>query len=473
MSYEIERIKKILPITNELSSTFCLAKWHHVTIYLQTGETHSCYHPAPHKIPLEEVKSNPSALHNTSHKKQERLQMLNGEKPVGCTYCWNVEALGDDYVSDRHIRTASIYTEERFKEIKNNPWNFDINPEYIELSFGNECNFKCGYCHPKASSRYYREIQQFGPYDMVNNHRQDIDWFETYPEDNNPYVDAWWKWWPDVRKTLNILRLTGGEPLMHKSTWRLLDSMKQDPLPHLELNINSNLGVKTEWVQRLSDNVVELLNTNSIRKFKLFSSIDTWNKRAEYIRTGLDLELWEKNLDTYVRTTRSHVTFMITFNILTVTTFTSLLEKILEWRKLYNDIIPDDEERPLERKIRFDTPHLKEPLQYDMNILPKEEFMPYMYAHLKFIEDNCDENDVTKFSQLEYERFKRVVKYMESSIYPEHKLAEGRKDFYNWFTEFDRRRGTNFLETFPEYETFYLSGKDEKATSRTLPVIRF
>ena len=53
---ELDQIKKILPITNaEISPTFCLAKWHHTTIYLATGETHSCYHPAPHPIPLEEL----------------------------------------------------------------------------------------------------------------------------------------------------------------------------------------------------------------------------------------------------------------------------------------------------------------------------------------------------------------------------------------------------------------------------------
>ena len=101
-NYEHDRIKEILPkIEAKTSPTFCLAKWHHVTIYLHLGETHSCYHPQPHVIPLEELKENPSALHNTKHKKLERKQMLEGEKPVGCTYCWNVEAMGPDYISDR------------------------------------------------------------------------------------------------------------------------------------------------------------------------------------------------------------------------------------------------------------------------------------------------------------------------------------------------------------------------------------
>jgi hypothetical protein len=154
--------------------------------------------------------------------------------------------------------------------------------------------------------------------------------------------------------------------------------------------------------------------------------------------------------------TTSPVTFMITFNILTVTNFKSLLEKLLEWRKKYHR--PEDQRF---RRIGFDTPHLKEPLQYDMNILPKEEFMPYMYSSLKYMEDNLNEEDPTKFSQQEYDKFSRVVKYMETTVYPNHKLKEGRKDFYNWFTEYDRRRGTNFEETFPELINFYYNCKDE------------
>ena len=65
----VDRIKKFIPIMNEVSPTFCMAKWHHTTIYLQSGETHSCYHPRPHKIPLEEIQIDPSALHNTEQKK--------------------------------------------------------------------------------------------------------------------------------------------------------------------------------------------------------------------------------------------------------------------------------------------------------------------------------------------------------------------------------------------------------------------
>jgi pyruvate-formate lyase-activating enzyme len=419
---------------------------------LHTGDTHSCYHPAPHRISLSEIKDNPSALHNTLTKKKERAKMLIGEKPEGCKYCWNVESLGADHISDRMIRNQSIYKPERVEEILTKPWDFNVNPEYVEVAFSNECNFKCGYCHPMASSAYHAEIKKFGKVEGVSNHALDIDWFKPMEEDQNPYIKAWWEWWPELSKTLNILRITGGEPLMHKSTWNLFERLKQEPRPHLELNLNSNLGISPRLVNKLSNNVNELLETKSIKKFKLYSSIDSFGERAEYMRTGLNVELWESNMKNYLDITGADITFMCTFNVLSVTSFTLFLEKMLEWRKQYH--------QPNRRRIRFDTPYLKEPLQYDMHILPKEEYLPYFDKILKFIEDNTDEKDTTKFSELEYQRFRRVRNYFASVTYDENKITEGRKDFYNWFNEYDKRRNVNFLKTFPEMQNFYILCKD-------------
>ena len=444
-----QRIIEIQDITNTISPTFCLAKWHHTTIYLQTGETHSCYHPAPHRIPLEELRGNPSALHNTNQKKYERLEMFNGEKPAGCQYCWNIEKLGMDYISDRKERNASIYTTERFEQIRDGDWDQNINPQYIEISFGNECNFKCGYCHPKASSAYYKEIKTHGRY-PVKNHGFGIDDLTIYEEETNPYVKAWWDWWPEARKTLTILRITGGEPLLQQSTWRLLDDLEINPLPNLELNINSNFGVKPVLIDRLTEKVSNLIKGGKIKDFKIFTSIDTWGAQAEYIRTGLNLETWERNLDTYLTGTGLPVTFMIKFNILSVPGFQKLLDKILEWRTKYNGYDQNKWQR-----IRFDTPYLKEPLQYDMNLLPKEQFMPYMRSHLEFIRNNIDDKDRTKFSEIEYEKFRRVVDYMDKTTYAPERIAEGRQDFYAWVTEYDRRRATDFASTFPELAGFY------------------
>lgn len=449
---EVNKIRKTIKIMNEVSPTFCLAKWHHTTIYLHTGQTHSCYHPRPHDIPIIELENNPSALHNTLQKKRERAQMLVGEKPIGCQYCWNVESLGDDYISDRLIRNDSIYSPSRLEEIITQPWDFNINPEYIEVAFSNECNFKCGYCHPMSSTSYHNEIKKFGPVKAVKNHNINVDWFKPFEEESNPYIEAWWKWWPEMSKTLNILRITGGEPLTHKSTWKLFDLLRNDPRPNLELNLNSNLGVKTSLVEKLAENALELYNDKKIKTFKIFTSLESWGNRAEYIRTGLKTDLWETNLDTFVTKTGAPVSIMCTFNILSVTSFIDFLKKVLEWRKKYQTVLNPT---GYGRRIRFDTPYLKEPLQYDMLILPKETYLHYFDEILKFINDNKDEYDPTKFTDLEYERFRRVRDYFATKEYSPEKVIEGRQDFYHWFVEYDKRRNVNFLETFPEMKDFW------------------
>jgi hypothetical protein len=43
---------------------------------------------------------------------------------------------------------------------------------------------------------------------------------------------------------------------------------------------------------------------------------------------------------------------------------------------------------------------------------------------------------------------------METTLYTQERLLEGKRDFFNWFTEYDRRRGTDFVKTFPDLKEF-------------------
>ena len=61
---------------------FCLAKWTQVTMHLGIGLTHSCHHPVQHKIPLSELQRNPTALHNTKYKKEQRKKGLEEERGI-------------------------------------------------------------------------------------------------------------------------------------------------------------------------------------------------------------------------------------------------------------------------------------------------------------------------------------------------------------------------------------------------------
>ena len=93
----IEVLKEKRIKINEISPSFCSAKWLQTTLYLQNGYNHSCHHPSPHKIPVQEVLDNPAALHNSNFKKQQRIKMLNGERPSECDYCWRIEDQDKDH----------------------------------------------------------------------------------------------------------------------------------------------------------------------------------------------------------------------------------------------------------------------------------------------------------------------------------------------------------------------------------------
>ena len=108
MSSEEQKYKKVIEILNSVSPSFCLAKWFNVSIHIPTGQTHSCYHPRSHKVPLEEVQANPGAIHNTIYKKSQRKLMLEGERPKECEYCWTRPPKPSDCEPIQDVGTESL-----------------------------------------------------------------------------------------------------------------------------------------------------------------------------------------------------------------------------------------------------------------------------------------------------------------------------------------------------------------------------
>ena len=208
-----------------------------------------------------------------------------------------------------------------------------------------------------------------------------------------------------------------------------------------------------------------------IKSFKLFTSLDSWGPQAEYVRHGLNLSVFEHNLKSFLTQTTLPVTFMITFNIFCIPNFTQLLQKLLDWRAEFQSVQTDP---LLFHRIRFDISYLKEPLQFDINILPKDEFLPYLEESLEFIKKNIDDTSKRHFSYMEYQRFLRTYEYMKSTHYDDKKIVEGRKDFYTFFTEYDRRKNTSLQTTFPELGNFWSTCADmvnpKKGSQHAVPI---
>jgi hypothetical protein len=140
-----------------------------------------------------------------------------GARPTECDYCWNVEDNSDRF-SDRIFKSGESWSYPFINDIIQSDWRDDFNPKYVEVAFSNACNFKCSYCGPAYSSKWMEEIQEFGAYPTLDNFNS-VDWMKNedkcqFQKEHNPYVEAFWKWWPDLYRDLHTFRITGGEPLM-------------------------------------------------------------------------------------------------------------------------------------------------------------------------------------------------------------------------------------------------------------------
>ena len=234
---------------NSISPSFCAAKWYNVSLHLGHGFKNSCHLPLPHPIDVNKLKDNPGEFHNTDFSKRQRKMMLEGKRPAECSYCWKIEDIGRDNIADR-IYKSRIYKEEDIAAIKDLPWDADIIPKTIEASFDRVCNFACSYCNAGYSTTWGKDIEKNGPYQKFKSvsagaYQNAGSWADANGKYNeqNPYVDAFLKWWPElIDGGLEEIRITGGEPCASPNFWSFLDTMKNYPSDKLRLSSKFQLG---------------------------------------------------------------------------------------------------------------------------------------------------------------------------------------------------------------------------------------
>ena len=582
---------------NKISPSMCMAKWLQVSLHLPQGRTHSCYHPPTHPIPLDELKANPNALHNTKFKLEERRQMINGERPKGCQYCWNVEdapnSLGEvgEQLSDRHYRSSEWWVKDAWDEVVENAWDHDIAPRYVEVNFNQACNFKCSYCSPHLSTAWEDDIKEHGSFNFSDggghNNIQELKTVGLMPLEvarkDNPYITAFWEWFPNIYSNLKIFRMTGGEPLMDKNTFKVLDYIRDNPNPNLEVSLTTNMCPPDdalfdkfiEKIQELEKPLIdennptvkevdfkELLFTKPVDNKKrsvLFFALDPkdgskfdtwkqyiveeslhgvdswliqpnidtikaddisqkfeglgpctdkkdnsflylnnyirdeeWNKwthlfenvtckhisvfisvdgagpQAEYIRDGLDWEKLMSNVDRLLsETTRVSVTFINTFNLLSIPSLGEFLDYILALREKFGyNYQVEQKHKVLAQKIWFDVPYMRDPNWFNIQLADEEmintiqENIDFMKGHV--LADEAYGLSYTGFKNYEVLKLERDLAWAkEGRNMSSEDLSDKLIRFHEYFTQYDERRNLNFLETFPEMTDFWNEAKEE------------
>lgn len=436
-------------VINKLSKSFCGAKWYNATIWLGNGTTASCHHPPAHKIPLEEVAKSYKAIHNTTYKKAVRKQMMEGVRPKECEYCWKIEDLGDDKVSDRVYKSV-IYTDEELIQAKKEfGYTEDVDLKTLEIAFDPNCNFGCSYCNASFSTTWQKDIKKFGPYqnlvsDGAGAFQHDGSHAMPYgrKNENNPYIEAFWKWWEaELQHTLRELRVTGGEPSMSPDFWKLMDWWKDHKDCNVEFAVNSNLGQKEQLLDALID------ASHNVKKFTIYTSCEAIGLQAEYIRYGL---VWEKWLENMYRVNREanvkSVNVMMTINALCLFSITEFMDEMMKLKKEFG---------PNAAVMSFNI--LRFPSFQSIVTLPNEirvERADVLEAWLN-ANWNGGSNGLLDMERDGIIRLIEYIRKIDTGHAHTSSLESRQRDWKSFYSQYDRRRNKNFLEAFPELKEWW------------------
>jgi len=280
--------------------TLCMAPWTHTYLSPQTERRMCCAsrEPAQNFEQYIDTKSGtgryiPVTLEahwNSPHMQSVRRRMLAGETLPECEVC-NDQLLNTDV-----YRTYFWHLfQHKYDDVIGKT---DLNgrtsmlPVSWDYRFSNLCNFKCRTCGDMLSSSWETEQRQ----------HQMIDWSNT--------KNTWMQ--PDVRREISQFQDTqieeefsraveehrveeiywvGGEPLMYEQHWRYMKRI-------IELgdggNVYARYNTNLSRVNYRDSNLYRDVLAH-VRDWQICASIDGTGPIGEYIRTGLDYDVFVKN----------------------------------------------------------------------------------------------------------------------------------------------------------------------------------
>ena len=357
--------------------------------------------------PFKIFKHDVEEVWNSEHYKKIRKQFIDGEMPSTCERCYREE--------DSGIRSPRAGFNEKW-------WTDDVivaedipvDIRYIDLRLGNLCNLKCRMCNPWASSMWVKDWNEvvptakLAPSDPIN-------------DDTLAYMKVMTEW-PDYKKTeLNFqdishtveeIYLTGGEPTLAVSQYKLLDYCIENNLAkNIRLKYNTNLtNIPPKMIEYWAD----------FKRVQLNCSIDAVGERDRYIRYPSNWKKVEQNFDALSKLPNVNIQIHCTVQALNICVLHELLDfagsRGLEGDQVYLNI-------------------LNHPSCLNIRVLPME---------LK----NMAANSLAEY--FHWPKVEDTIKYMFAEDWHEKHWEEFKA--YNLKT--DTLQKMNLLETCKEFNSF-------------------
>ena len=158
---------------------------------------------------------------------------------------------------------------------------------------------------------------------------------------------------------------------------------------------------------------------------QITASLDCWGPQQEYVRHGLDLDLWKKNFETLLQQSWATVSINSTLSALTIKTMPVLLRMINQWNQ---DRI--------------------EPIAHSFNYTTGED-SPMVFGKDQFDQDF---EEILSIMQEDTEVQREQKKHMQGiaqSISKSTRQPQKILHLKSYLDELDRRRHTEWRHLFP------------------------
>jgi len=225
------------------SKSFCMLPYMH--IYGSAGgDMVPCCEAQ--EIPLNNPGESALESWNNDNYRELRRALANDERPERCAVCWHNEDSG--IVSNRQQWEHDNWNTFADKISVNDDYSVDNPPYWVELKVSNFCNLKCIMCSTHSS---YKRVADL---DIISKYTK--DGYETRllrPTDLFASLNEWPELWDHV----HTLQFTGGEPIINKEHYDLLEGIPTEAKKRIRLRYASNL---------------------SYIKFKKYDLIKIWNE---------------------------------------------------------------------------------------------------------------------------------------------------------------------------------------------------
>ena len=385
----------------------CILPWMHLYSTVDGQFNLCCHINTRSKNAMASYKDDISTIWNNEKYKKVRTDFLEGNPPISCKRtCYDVEKLGG--ISNRMQVNQRFAKFKKLQDFTQEDGSVKNNPIYLDIRFGNKCNFKCRICGPYSSSTWFKDASKIS--DFAGAPRQ----LEDYYTDN----DDFWAYLDQIKDSIRYFYFAGGEPLIMDGHYKLLQWLIDNNKTNVELTYNTNLSTLTYK----NHNVFELWK--HFDNISLWPSVDGYKEHCTYSRTNFSWDKFENNLELvkqYVNTVSCAL------SIYSVESAPELIAYLNSNNiSTYLSIVTDP--------IHFDCRIL--PLKFKNKIIKKYEFI------LKKLSLNTYESN----------NIEKTISYFKQDISNVGKL---RQSFKKYNEEVDTLNGTSFIKIYPELAEWY------------------